>query len=347
MGIDPMKLMRGMLISFVVLVLVVVLTAFLLPQTAHMERSIVIERPQKMVFTVLNGYRNFSEWSPWSELDPDMEVTLEGPMQGVGARYIWTSEEASVGAGSQEIVSSTPDSEIRVNLEFSGMSSSNSATYILEPEEGGTRVTWTHDADFSSSLFSRYFGLMLDSMIGADYERGLSQLKAFVESIPDADFADLDVSYVNVEPITIAYLAGSSATTPESIAEAYDAAFESIRDGLRRQGLKPTGPPLVIGKKWEAESNVYEFDAAYQVSERLGSLRQSSGIKLGKTYSGKVLKATHRGPYSELAEHFQKLMAYKRAMGYRDNGSPWDVYVSDPQRTPQAELLTETYVPVE
>ena len=30
MGIDPMKLMRGMLISFVVLVLVVVLTAFLL-----------------------------------------------------------------------------------------------------------------------------------------------------------------------------------------------------------------------------------------------------------------------------------------------------------------------------
>ena len=44
------------------------------------------------------------------------------------------------------------------------------------------------DSDFSDSLLGRYFGLMLERMVGPDYERGLVQLKALAESTtPPAD----------------------------------------------------------------------------------------------------------------------------------------------------------------
>lgn len=334
------------MIGFVGLLVLVVLVAFMLPREAILERSILIDRPQKTVFTILNGYRNFSEWSPWAELDPDATVTLNGPMQGVGASYTWSSNEASVGSGYQEIIESRPDDLIRSRLEFSGMESQSSASFLLTRVEDSTKVSWRHEVNFGSSLFGRFFGLFLDTLVGKDYERGLGRLKAFAESQPAADFSDLEVATVSIEPITIVYLPGSAATRPDAIAEAYGQTFTTLRAVLARNGLSAMGPRLVIGRKWDQDNEIYEFEAAYPVTERADTLETSTEAKLGKTYSGKVLKATHKGPYAGLSDHFQKLMAYKRAMGFVDNGPPWDVYVSDPQRTPQAELLTETFMPV-
>lgn len=179
-----MRVLQGLLILIVALVVGAVAVGFALPQKAQMERSIVIERPPSTVFAVLNGFGEFAAWSPWATLDPDMQVRVAGPAQGVGARYFWSSVQGSVGSGSQEIVESVPHSLVRVRLEFSGMDSKNHASYLLKPEGAGTRVVWTHEAEFGNSLMGRYFGLVLDRMVGADYERGLARLKRYVEALP-------------------------------------------------------------------------------------------------------------------------------------------------------------------
>ena len=57
------------------------------------------------------------------------------------------------------------------------------AYYDLQAEEGGTRVTWGFDTDFGHDLVGRYFGLVLGPLIGADYEKGLANLKALAEGI--------------------------------------------------------------------------------------------------------------------------------------------------------------------
>jgi hypothetical protein len=55
------------------------------------------------------------------------------------------------------------------------------AWWLLSPEGDGTRVTWGLDSDMGNNPIGRWMGLMLDGFVGADYERGLEQLRQTVE----------------------------------------------------------------------------------------------------------------------------------------------------------------------
>jgi hypothetical protein len=57
----------------------------------------------------------------------------------------------------------------------------------LTPDGGGTRITWAFDSNFEGNFLGRYFGLMLDQFVGADYEKGLVRLKALAEASVPAD----------------------------------------------------------------------------------------------------------------------------------------------------------------
>ena len=94
-----MNILKKVSIIIVALVAGLFAVGLVLPKTAHVERSIVIEAPPVMVFTVLNGFRQFSRWSPWADIDPNATTTLEGPEAGVGSKMSW-SGNAEVGTGS-------------------------------------------------------------------------------------------------------------------------------------------------------------------------------------------------------------------------------------------------------
>lgn len=334
-----------LLIGSAALVFAVVAIGFVLPDSARLERSIVIDRPPATVFAVLDGFRHFKDWSPWAQLDPAMKTRLEGPIDGVGARFVWTSEIESVGSGSQEIIESVPYSRVSVHVVFAGMDAQNRAQFELEPEGEATRVVWRLESTFGSSLLARYFGLMLDRMAGPDYERGLASLKAHVETLSDVDFAGIPVERLDLVAKPIAYVSGRSVTEPVAIAQAYERAYAQITAALSRDGVKPAGPPLAIGRKWDAERKVYEFDAAIPVPAGTAQPRTDRNVKIGRSYAGLALRSVHRGPHDGLSAHLQKLMAYKQAIGFESNGAPWDVYISNAS-TSGAEQVTETYVPV-
>lgn len=179
-----MKLLRNFVIGVLVLIGAAIGGGFFLPDTARVERSILIQAPPPAVFRLLNGFDHFNQWSPWAKLDPKTQYTRQGPAEGVGAKLAWFSENPNVGSGSQEIVESLPQERIRVKIEFTGFDSDNHATYTLRPEDGGTRMTWGYETRFKGNLMSRYFGLMLDRMLGKDYEAGLLNLKLLAERAP-------------------------------------------------------------------------------------------------------------------------------------------------------------------
>src|SRR6185369_4996774 len=119
------------------------------------------------------------------EKDPNTTASLEGPESGVGAKMSWQSKE--LGNGSQWIIESEQDKHIKFGMQFADFGGTYTADFILEPTDGGTKVTWTYDGDVSgagmaSSLMGKIMNQFMDGMLGPDYEKGLSNLKTLAES---------------------------------------------------------------------------------------------------------------------------------------------------------------------
>jgi effector-binding domain-containing protein/uncharacterized protein YndB with AHSA1/START domain len=337
-----MSALKKLAIGVLTLAIVLVGVGFLLPRSAEVERSIVIQAPPATVFAVLNGFRNFNRWSPWADLDPEARYAYTGPVQGVGAKMSWAGSDA-VGSGSQEILESEPYQRIRIRLTFSGWDDAdNHASYLLSSVGESTHLTWRFEGDFGTNLLGRYFGLMMDRFIGADYAKGLARLKNYVEQLPAADFSGLDLKIIEAEPVVIAYSPVSSAANPRSIGVALGVAYGKVSGFLTAQGLRQVAPPLALYQ--EAQGGVVRFDAAIPVDR--DDVLPGSEVRIGRTFSGTAIQATYRGPYSGLPAAHEAIAAYLDATGFRREGRVLEQYVSDPTRTPETDLVTTILYPV-
>ncbi len=176
-----MQPIKRLVLGVFLLLLLLLIVAFALPQQITVARSTVINAPESDVFAYLNNYRRFNEWSPWAARDPEAKYVFSGPEEGKGARMEWSSDNPEVGSGVQEIIESQPGALVRVSLEFGDMGKGG-ASFRLEPSGAGTRVVWAFNADTGNNPMQRWMGLMFDRWIGKDYEEGLERLKKLVEA---------------------------------------------------------------------------------------------------------------------------------------------------------------------
>ena len=174
-----MNMLKNALLAIVGLCLALCAVALLLPSSVRVERSVLIERPPAEVFAVLDDPARFNAWSPWYGIDPNAKYDFSGPSRGVGATMTWSGNN-DVGAGTQRIIASIPDSRIDVALEFSGFGTAT-ASYLFASEAGGTRLRWVYQKEFGLNPFMRWLGLFMDGWVGPDYEQGLVKLKALLE----------------------------------------------------------------------------------------------------------------------------------------------------------------------
>jgi len=322
-------------------VAVFVVVGLLLPRTAHVQREIVIDAPPATVFTVLNGFRQFDKWSPWADLDPNAQTTIEGPDVGVGAKMAW-SGNAEVGSGSQEIVESTPYNHIRVRLGFGDFPGEFFSTYDVRPDGSATRVTWGFHADYGGSLVGRWFGLLADGMIGPDYEKGLARLKAFVEQLPKGDFSGLKVVAVQTAAAPVVQMSVRSADNPSAIGVALGVAYGRLSGYMNAEGLKQAAAPIAIYRT--AENGTLTIDAAIPV-DRDGTA-PAGQVRIAQLPAGPALRAEYQGAYTGLAAARAQMVAYVAAAGLQAAGPTWEQYVSDPAQTPESQLITHIFVPV-
>ena len=144
-------------------------------------RSTTVIADPAQVHGLINSFHEWTAWSPWEDLDPELQRDYTGPESGVGARYAWSGNRKA-GQGSMEITSSTPD-EIGLRLAFlRPFKSSNVVTFSLVPAVDGTEVTWlmTGEQRGLMGLVGRV--ISMDKLIGKDFEKGLTRLKAVAEA---------------------------------------------------------------------------------------------------------------------------------------------------------------------
>lgn len=174
-----MRLLGKLVLGIIVVAVLLAAGAYLLPRYVTVERSVSIAAPPAEVFPIVNSLRRGEEWSPWLEMDPETALTYGGPEEGVGATMEWSSD--TIGSGRQEITLSTPAERVETALDF-GAQGPATAWFDLVPEEDGTRLTWGLNADMGNTPIGRWMGLMMDDWVGADYQRGLANIKAIAEN---------------------------------------------------------------------------------------------------------------------------------------------------------------------
>lgn len=140
--------------------------------------SIAAEPPR--VHGLLVDFRKWRRWSPWEDVDPDLERSYRGPETGVGAHYTWSGNRRA-GEGSMVITNETP-LEVDVKFDFvRPFSATNQVQFILTPTGGGTKVEWRMEGEQKglASVLGRFMNM--DKVLGKDFEKGLAQLKAEAE----------------------------------------------------------------------------------------------------------------------------------------------------------------------
>jgi Polyketide cyclase / dehydrase and lipid transport len=149
--------------------------------TFEISRSTNIAADPASVHGRINDFHEWTAWSPWEDVDPNLQRIYTGPDQGVGAHYAWQGNRKA-GQGSMEIVSSTPE-QIGIKLSFlKPWKATNDVVFTLEPSGSGTEVTWAMTGEHAGlgKVFSKVFSM--DKLVGKDFEKGLARLKAVSET---------------------------------------------------------------------------------------------------------------------------------------------------------------------
>jgi len=147
----------------------------------EVSRSETIQADPARVHALVDDFHRWPQWSPWEDVDPAMERTYSGAESGVGAHYAW-SGNCKAGAGSMEITGSTPE-RVDVVLRFlKPWKATNDVTFTMTPEAGGTHVGWHMSGNTTGMAALVTKVLKMDKLVGRDFEKGLTRLKAAAEA---------------------------------------------------------------------------------------------------------------------------------------------------------------------
>jgi hypothetical protein len=169
----------GLVVIAIIAVLAIAETK---PGIFRVERTTSINAPPERIYALLDDFRDWSAWSPYERLDPEMKRTYSGPESGKGASYAWEGS-GRVGAGRMEIAEAAPPSKVIIKLDVAKpvAAHNNYAEFRLDPKGDTTHVTWIMHGPtpYVARVMSVFFSM--DAMVGKDFEAGLANLKSLAE----------------------------------------------------------------------------------------------------------------------------------------------------------------------
>lgn len=174
-----MKILQWTLAVVGSIALALVIGGFFIPSAFQVQRSAVINAPPKKIYDLVVEPKQWTKWSIWTQRDPNMRITYSGPPFGMGAKWAWESK--SEGTGSMEFTRVEPDRTVEYALSFPEFGMRSTGALKLEPQGNATRITWTNAGDVGGNPLKHYLTLMMDRMVGPDFEAGLANLKALAE----------------------------------------------------------------------------------------------------------------------------------------------------------------------
>ncbi len=147
-------------------------SAALLPSETVIERHTVVHAPADQVYALISSNAGFQRFNPYKEADPELQITLFGPDQGVGSGFAFDGKD---GTGTQTISEVDPGRYVAMDIDL-GKMGQPVQEFELTPLDAGTQVTWRVTLDAGNNPGKRVFGVFAEGMLAPTYERGLELL---------------------------------------------------------------------------------------------------------------------------------------------------------------------------
>jgi uncharacterized protein YndB with AHSA1/START domain/DNA gyrase inhibitor GyrI len=310
---------------------------FLLPNTLQVSATVAVERPRAMVFALVSHVRQIEEWSPYRQMDPEMEAMFSGEDGQVGQSMRWRSAKRNVGNGSLTVLEMTANERVAGRLELDGRARLETA-FIVSPADAGSQVTWEVSGACDPGLVNipcRYANLLLAGAIRGDLEDGLANLKRTAEGLPDVDFEGVEVEVVNLPPRryifdNIQITATAARSEPDQVAQAMGNAERTVAAFFTEHQLLPDSPSRVVVTTQD-DGEFFKFRVGQFFSGPTPLVL--SGVESGETPAGRMARMVYRGPRSGLPTAYAQVDAFlqTRQIERRGDGLPWEVYAPTPQ----------------
>ena len=121
--------------------------------------------------------------------------------------------------------------------------------------------------------------------------------------------------------------------------------YADIAKWLNQKQLQIAGPPFgwFYDNPQEVPAHKLRCEVGFPFK---GEASPEGNIKIKKIPAQTVLYVVHKGPYSEVGPAYRTLFQHAIEKGYTPLGNPMEIYLNDPAKVPESELLTEIQLPV-
>lgn len=114
---------------------------------------------------------------------------------------------------------------------------------------------------------------------------------------------------------------------------------------IMAKGLQMMGPPF--GVFFNSPQEVSKEELKYEIGIPFtGEAEEEGRVKIKTEPEQLVLSTVFKGPYSECGTAIGELAQYAYKNGYQIIGPLKEIYISDPNETPENEIITEECFPV-
>ena len=302
----------------------------------NVSRSIELNASTESVFNTLNNLHTWSSWSPWLIMEPGVEVDVSED----GKYYEWNGDR--VGSGNMKITGEKKNKEILYDLNFlKPLKSEAKVTFKISPKGEGSNVTWTMESAMPWYMF--WMTGMMEGYISMDYDRGLNLLKDYIEK----GELHSKLEFKGIENFSgTKYLGIKKTTSFDELGDVMKDDFGTLYHYLKELEGISNGKAFSIYHKWKVGKKEATFTSCigvYTVPDNL-----PEGITAGEIPETGIYTLRHIGPYHHVGNAWSTLYSMQRGKEFKLNKKvdPFEVYVSDPEKTDPKDIITDVCFPV-
>ena len=315
-----MKTIKFIFFFFLGLVSLYICSNFFFSKEFNISRSIIIDTSPYIAFDQINDFKNWENWDPWIKNDSTLSISYGDITSGVGASRCWTSVNS--GNGSMKITESDYLKQITFSIKIDDFNNFK-GTLVLESVEEGLKVSWTDSGDLP--FLVRVLQPFLEIMMGNDFEKGLSLLKKYCESLPstsgDIEFTSWNSNY---------FITQKDSCQSSNVDQSLGTLFSNVYQQIGMQGIKNLEAPFAQYLSFPKNANDEN-----KVILRAGTLitkpiEAVDGFELGQTTEGNIIKCSHYGAYEMIFKTHEKIKSYCKENDLTIISDPFEFYVTDP-----------------